>query len=372
MFGSDCVGCNALKLGWFVISAVTSFLAATAVLAQEDPLSIPIEENLDVLNQLQERAGIFSAPDLTIPDPTGPVISSEEISPGNDNPYAEFLPETDGNGAQLYGPEPFRRAQQMGQLDESSLAPFIAIAISDPEYGDRILGGSEAPVEDYPWQIALLNARHGTLVCSGSHIGDGWILTAAHCFFDLFGQRIGPNDLLVHHGSNSLLLGSRSRIVDGPYLHKDYNRNTRHYDIAIFRTEILDDNVETNITQPPYLWEISESEIRVSGWGRVTPNGGISTVLLEVNIPIIPNDSCALVMEGSGRGPIIESQICAGRLGADSCNGDSGGPLTVSNGSQRVLVGVVSYGPKQCGNGDPAIYTRVSSHLDWILEITGS
>jgi trypsin len=49
--------------------------------------------------------------------------------------------------------------------------------------------------------------------------------------------------------------------------------------------------------------------------------------------------------------------ICAGALGLDSCNGDSGGPLT-HNGVQ---VGIVSFGPAQCGNGSPGVYARVAS-----------
>lgn len=48
--------------------------------------------------------------------------------------------------------------------------------------------------------------------------------------------------------------------------------------------------------------------------------------------------------------------------------GDSGGPLAY-NGS---LVGVVSYGTAICAIGQPDVYTRVSSFVDWIDENTSS
>lgn len=71
----------------------------------------------------------------------------------------------------------------------------------------------------------------------------------------------------------------------------------------------------------------------------------------------------------------IESkQVCAGgEQGLDSCNGDSGGPLMAQDRSDsknpiQYLVGIVSFGPRQCGTrGWPGVYTRVSAFTDWIL-----
>jgi secreted trypsin-like serine protease len=65
----------------------------------------------------------------------------------------------------------------------------------------------------------------------------------------------------------------------------------------------------------------------------------------------------------------IFSMICAGAVGLDSCNGDSGGPLT----HLGVQVGVVSFGPVQCGNGMPGVYARVAAPVirNWISSTTG-
>jgi hypothetical protein len=51
--------------------------------------------------------------------------------------------------------------------------------------------------------------------------------------------------------------------------------------------------------------------------------------------------------------------------------GDSGGPLTTIHYPRR-LVGIVSWGPQECGDADyPAVYTKVSVVRKWILKHCG-
>ena len=53
--------------------------------------------------------------------------------------------------------------------------------------------------------------------------------------------------------------------------------------------------------------------------------------------------------------------------------GDSGGPLVFREDDGRYTeVGIVSFGHKSgCENGYPAVFTRVTSYLDWIQTNTG-
>lgn len=52
--------------------------------------------------------------------------------------------------------------------------------------------------------------------------------------------------------------------------------------------------------------------------------------------------------------------ICAGFPSKDSCDGDSGSPLTyeTTNG-ERVQIGIVSFGPNRCGSS-VGVYTLIS------------
>jgi len=93
-------------------------------------------------------------------------------------------------------------------------------------------------------------------------------------------------------------------------------------------------------------------------------------------LPIYDQERCKEVFAAS-RAVIGPDQICAGgEAGKDSCSGDSGSALTIEAfplpyDPRVIQVGVVSYGSRRCGTPKtPAVYSRVSSYLDWILDST--
>ena len=113
------------------------------------------------------------------------------------------------------------------------------------------------------------------------------------------------------------------------------------------------------------------------GWGTTSSGGVSSSVLLEVEVPVVTKATCETAM-----GPMEDGQICAGgALNKDACQvillvatpgfslfsqGDSGGPLTYESNGQHVLIGDVSYGDG-CGQaGKYGVYGRVSHYRTWI------
>lgn len=93
------------------------------------------------------------------------------------------------------------------------------------------------------------------------------------------------------------------------------------------------------------------------GWGRTTDaSTAESAQLRSAQNTVISNAACAAVYGGG----VIIIIICTSTAGARGpCRGNSGGPLTRSNG--RELIGVVSFVDNAgCQRGQPAGYARVS------------
>ncbi|MCB1465668.1 MAG: trypsin-like serine protease, partial [Rhizobiaceae bacterium] len=91
-------------------------------------------------------------------------------------------------------------------------------------------------------------------------------------------------------------------------------------------------------------------------------------------------DAATTSMASTMTDPLTANMLCAGikEGGRDSCSGDSGGPLFVTDGSHVTQIGVVSWGEgpvdaaAPCGHANAyGVYTRLSNYTDWIKSKTG-
>jgi len=71
-------------------------------------------------------------------------------------------------------------------------------------------------------------------------------------------------------------------------------------------------------------------------------------------------------------GNLNEGIVCINTEGGhSSCNGDSGGPLSIP-GSVYEQIGIVSFGSAAgCEIGAPAGFSEVAKYIDWISSVTG-
>ena len=242
-----------------------------------------------------------------------------------------------------------------------------------PYQEGRVVNGSQSSPGSHPWAVQIMLTRARTKIfCAGTLITNRFLVTAAHCF-----NRVRPADILLVLG-NIRSDGSSSpsqelRRIDAVYIREDFDEITYDNDIAVVS---MDRSVKfTAFIRPLCLPEINEdyagSVGTIVGWGRLSHNGRLPDTLQESRVPILSQQSCRHSSDHLAE-EITENMVCAGYLDTadtDACQGDSGGPLILPSHSQKVLVGIVSWGIDCAKPGYPGVYTRVGTYLHWIRDI---
>lgn len=225
---------------------------------------------------------------------------------------------------------------------------------------ERVVGGVDVDIWQYPYFAQVLGPRG--VLGGGSIIAKRWIVTAAHL------ERANPV-VAVLVGSGERGTGYRyevDMIKHEAYIGKEGGWK---HDIALLRLQTplqFNQNIK-NIRMAGRTSRADRaSVVEVIGFGK-TESGRTSRTLKMARLRMMNSAVCAKHAE-PGFSP--KGQYCAEnfRERRDSCSGDSGGPLiTRKTPTDHVLVGVVSYGPKNCTEFEtPGFYTRISSYVDWI------
>jgi len=273
----------------------------------------------------------------------------------------------------------------------------------------NIVGGRVAKLGDYPYMALLGYSMTDPLTgtntisykCGGSLINKWYVLTAAHCVDSnarqnlseiVLGEfKIGTNPDCSSSYCSMIIKRSADKII----VHDDYNHSSAIGidDIALIRLNesvplysedpsksgvmpvclpwfsTTDAILPENLEFPPEILDLNNGEsVIITGWGRTNRNNQSSWYqnhLAFVNHRTA-NDLC---QQRFSQKIDTNKILCAGGdQGQRNCIGDSGGPLVYRDfaGEPWVQVGVLSYGNRQCGEGTPGVYTRVSAYIDWI------
>lgn len=149
--------------------------------------------------------------------------------------------------------------------------------------------------------------------------------------------------------------------------HPNYNSRTMVNDICVCRlasTLIFSTKIQAVVLPSATLTVPDGTLLFVSGWGNLfVPTQQTPQFPENLQGVSIPAWSTARCQQAYGRSIKIVSQqhICAGEIGRDSCQGDSGGAV-MHNGVQ---VGIVSFG-NSCAERWPGVNSRVSNFLTFI------
>jgi secreted trypsin-like serine protease len=278
---------------------------------------------------------------------------------------------------------------------DRGLAPArVAAHLPIPRAKASIVGGADASIANFPFQVALYDTQAGSpaagFFCGGVIIDATHVVTAAHC---VVGNSGGPGEIAILAGSTSLSdpsAGSVRDPVQSSAFDSSYNPVSSNDDVALLTLTrpLWSDSVAPSInganTIAPLPLDpgaalaygnpnVSPAIIATaSGWGDTNSAPGHTpsypTSLRSVQMPLVSESLCEeqySVIEQ----PITSSMICAGggKSHVDTCYGDSGGPLVVDRDSPArppgdyVLVGLVDFGNGCAQPGYAGVYTRIAS-----------
>ncbi|XP_063905604.1 venom serine protease-like [Zophobas morio] len=235
----------------------------------------------------------------------------------------------------------------------------------------KFVKGEETGVNEFPWMAAIVDVSIHNVFCGASLISVHYALTSAYC---LRGQV--PTNVALLVGDHDVSTGSDTsaaalyRISDF-FQHPGYNIMDESNNIAVLKTSTpIRFSSKVGPVCLPFRYgrrNFVNDTVTVLGWGFKDFAGHKSDTLHKVNLTVVSNSYCAQNLEQH----IHPTQMCTYTLGEDSCATDSGGPLLWRNSSSGrfQLVGLVS-SPLTCATNAPAVNTRVTSFLSWIVSVT--
>lgn len=232
----------------------------------------------------------------------------------------------------------------------------------------RIINGSPAVFLEIPWRCAIYSPTNHRF-CSCTIISESMVMSAAHCFDGY----TGSDKISVFVGYiDYYSISGQWNAADSYVQHPSYNSDTLVNDIAL--VHLLFPLKFSPSMQPACLpfslkgQTLESNRVTVSGWGRNNYSGSISRSLMKAVMTIVPYAAC---QEAFTNYPMLGNNICASGTGTTSCFGDSGGSIDLVVNGRSYAVGITSIVHATCDTNYPNIFTRVSNHLDWIVDITG-
>ena len=221
-------------------------------------------------------------------------------------------------------------------------------------------------LSQWPWMVSIqLQDYNGHFQhnCGGSIINEKFVITAAHCVFN-----VNISNIRLVFGSANLNIVNDKRLVKQTYVHPMYHPHYIYYDVALIELDIalqLGPSIRpVCIPKDP----INDAESRqqqvatLTNWGKIGPgqniptSSGLRQILMKVfsqtfcNSTRIIDDHNGIPNSLSAKLPKLfqPDLLCAGYEDGvnTSCPGYSGGPLVVLD-AQRlsyIQIGVLSGG----------------------------
>lgn len=238
----------------------------------------------------------------------------------------------------------------------------------------RIVGGTEAPKNSWPWQVMILT-KSNRQFCGGSLIDPLWVVTAAHCF-----SRSSPTSVKIRLGAHYRVSGSVGTEQDINVAqiisHENYKKpKPFSNDVALLKLAkpaVLSRGVGlVCLSNPSNILPINNKKKHcwISGWGTLASGGSQPNALMQASVPLVSKLRCLDAYPGK----IDDSMLCAGldQGGVDTCQGDSGGPLVCEFNGRWFLEGAISWGYGCARPNKFGVYASIANLRSWIINKAG-
>uniref|UniRef100_A0A182MU01 Peptidase S1 domain-containing protein n=1 Tax=Anopheles culicifacies TaxID=139723 RepID=A0A182MU01_9DIPT len=232
----------------------------------------------------------------------------------------------------------------------------------------RIADGQIASPTQFPWAVGvLISGTNSHSFCSGVLISKRHVLTAAVCIS-------GSNTLTVLLGASDMTRVEAFIGVSNILSHPNYSSFFNRDDIAILT--LSQEAPIRDTIRPVDLPRLSQVGNDFNSWAATTAGWGNSGRRDNEPIPIqnlqFAVDSVTSNLRCTLSHTFLRStHICTATDNGGPCNGDEGGPVTVTESGRTFLIGIHSFhfsGLFGCDRGRPSVHTRITEYLGWIQQ----
>ncbi|XP_062549422.1 brachyurin-like [Armigeres subalbatus] len=236
----------------------------------------------------------------------------------------------------------------------------------------RISGGSDAGPNEFPFTAAILiSGDEAHSFCAGILVTPRHVLTTANCV-------IRQTMLTVMLGSSDITRMNQFIPVTNVRIHWNHSATViSRADLAIL-TLARNANINESVTvaQLPRWSHVGESfngfGTTIVGWG-MTGHREDETIPLQ-NLQLVRNPVISNFVCGLSHNFLQDEHICTSGDNGGPCNGDEGGPVMITESGEQTVIAIHSFhftGIGGCGRGRSSVHTRLTDHLDWLVEHTG-
>ncbi|WP_284124448.1 serine protease [Parerythrobacter aestuarii] len=273
----------------------------------------------------------------------------------------------------------------MGEPTDDREARFQAQLFFRRDGGPFELTGSKGPGEVHRQNYEKAHK------CGGTYIGEGFVLTSAHCIPPTGGDtppQIRLHNLRIRLGTNDIASGGVAFRIESVAFHPRSSNSRRRADLAVIK--LLPSTTLGEMEKAGQVKKLDiavgsaailpvETDVRVTGWGYTGASIEGDNKLLDIkgdtqrnprilqklDLKVAREDRCSI---DNFRFYDKQESLCiySPTEGADACYKDSGGPLTREFDGTRYLIGIVTAGVG-CAYGDfPSLYMRANKFRHWV------